>query len=246
MHMETALNTESAEHQKVKHWGQGAGGDVKFSSPFGFSQGDGVAHCSASPMQQGMPLMGGGAPGPAGPASAFGLPPPGAYYQAGGMPPFAPGYGGMPGPMAYAMPQQFPQYAAGPPGPQCLEGWLSKRGHDFAQGWLQRWFMLRPGPTLTYSRNEGGKDDRQIAINASTQVRAFGHPQATGQAKVMKAKRPFGFEIYLGPDTRTWYLDAGSADKLEAWLRNLNEALAQLRWQGPGMPGVSAPGMPYR
>lgn len=118
-----------------------------------------------------------------------------------------------------------------------IEGWLAKRGEDFGQPWLERWFTLSGNGVLSYSKNKGGKDGKEIPFGYGVQVRPIAHPSASGQGKVQAAKKPYAFEICPGTTGRTYYLDAGSMQKRDVWCAALNEAIAS---RGGGAGGYGA------
>jgi len=110
---------------------------------------------------------------------------------------------------------------------------------EFGKSWNLRWFVLHPGGILTYSHSKGGKEDKRILLCPATQVRPLTHPESTAEAKAHSSKKPFAFEIFQGPGVRTWYLDGGSSEKLDVWLRCLSEAIGQVRMSAAcGMPRV--------
>lgn len=115
-----------------------------------------------------------------------------------------------------------------------VEGWLSKRAEDFGKSWMNRWFVLHSNGVLSYSKEQAGKDSKQIFLDGSTQVRVFSHPTSTDEARRASLKRPFGVEIYQGPGRRTWYLDPGSKDKRDLWMSQLQMVLGQFKSPGKG------------
>jgi len=257
-HREGTMNTANAEHQKVKS--DPYAGDVKFSSPFEFSAGE--ASAGAGPEAQGFvatavvaSIAASVAPAPPYPVPQVGVRVSGyqqsqatvAVYSQAPSPPPMQQYP----PPGYMPPPSQPQQLAGPPPAvrPVLEGWLAKRGHEFGKSWNSRWFVLHACGVLTYGKSAKDQDDRQIPLGPNTVARPLGHPEASGQAKVMAPKKPFAFEIYQGPGARVWYLDAGSAEKRDLWLRTILEVVAQMRasvpnsaFLGAGGPPVFAPG----
>lgn len=136
-----------------------------------------------------------------------------------------------------------------------LEGWLSKRGKDFGERWLPRWFVLQ-GNILTYSKDERGVPDGRIELSHEMDVRAISGPNATVEGRVMKKKHPFALEILQDKGGRVWYLDAGNQPKLDIWIQHISGELDKLRAQARPFPGsaygapgahapCSAPGAPY-
>jgi len=228
-HRDAPITTSTAEHQKTVTT---AYGNVEtLSSPFGFTGGDGsTGQVAASYAGHGV--------------------------HASSAPPYVDGCvnGPQVGPQVVVVPvglscqqfasQQFTSQhfigpAAVPTGP-LLEGWLAKRGKEFGKSWNMRWFVLHAGGILTYSHSKGGKEDKRILLCPATQVRALTHPESTAEAKAHSSKKPYAFEIFQGPGARTWYLDGGSAEKVDVWLRCLSEAIGQLRMSAAcGMPRVA-------
>eukprot|EP00929_Paragymnodinium_shiwhaense_P022918 TRINITY_DN14494_c0_g1_i1.p1 TRINITY_DN14494_c0_g1~~TRINITY_DN14494_c0_g1_i1.p1 ORF type:complete len:528 (-),score=91.24 TRINITY_DN14494_c0_g1_i1:169-1602(-) len=167
-------------------------------------------------------------------------------YQMGygaGPPPQQMGYPPM---GSYGGPPPRSQPSSGPP--VVMAGWLSKRGDDWKMQWSTKWFALYPGGILTYSGEEGGMEERRIQLHPSTQARTFESGQVSGEAKLMRMKKPYGFELFQGHGNKTWLVDAGSRDKRDLWIAAINQATAQMRAMG-GMGGAGSgcmpgPGMP--
>jgi len=262
------MNTHTAEHQKISALQNGQ--NYAFSSPFGFSGGEGQA--------PGPPSGPAPAPPPSGAAPysgtaphAFGPPPPfvdgcfGMYYQEWKAPPpkvvmyevtvpvQMPQY--QQPPPQYQQPP--PQYQQPPPQPQAqqqgpaLEGFLQKRGEDMGKPWLKRWFRLMPTGLLTYGKDQKTCTEKNVALMPHTQVRPLASKDATSEGQLMGTKKPFGFEIYSGNGVRTWFIDAGSQEKLQVWLWTLGRVINDLRmsagapnqWAPPGSgPAMAAPG----
>merc|ERR1712032_1475213 len=129
------------------------------------------------------------------------------------------GQGGTP----YLSPQQPSPAQQGP----LMEGWLSKRGKAINTTWRDRWFTVHQNGSLTYSHSKGGTD-QAVELARSSRVMPFDHPQASGaEVTDMRRKRPFGFVIYTG--SRDWYVDAGSREKRDIWLKALGDDIARLR-----------------
>eukprot|EP00747_Dinoflagellata_sp_TGD_P183673 gnl/TRDRNA2_/TRDRNA2_38712_c0_seq1.p1 gnl/TRDRNA2_/TRDRNA2_38712_c0~~gnl/TRDRNA2_/TRDRNA2_38712_c0_seq1.p1 ORF type:complete len:410 (-),score=60.17 gnl/TRDRNA2_/TRDRNA2_38712_c0_seq1:28-1224(-) len=148
-------------------------------------------------------------------------------------------------PYAGPPPHTGPPPYAGPPPPElacqaeALQGWLGLRGERLGEEFRTRWFRLY-GNTLYYSNEQDGADAKQILLDAMTEVRVLADPMATPEGKVMKMRKPNGFEIYHGKGLRVWYIDAGNPEKLDIWMRGLRAVVAQQR----GMHGGSYAGPP--
>lgn len=137
-----------------------------------------------------------------------------------------------PPPMQYAPPPM--QKGGPPPPPTQLEGWLAKRSDGgLGSPWLMRWWKLENG-TMRYSREEKGNEAGRVDISAKTEVRPIAHPNATVEGRMMSPKKPFAFEIHNGAGARTYYLDAGSREKMDLWIRALMGAITQMRGAGKG------------
>lgn len=227
------LTTESAEHRKQI----GAGPEAAtFSSPFGFSAGGGqFAGQQISATTPAALTIHTTTVYTAGPMPAYGTTVPPMQPQQ----PFGYTYQIQQTTVPYPMPSQgFPvpqPMPAGPPG-HILEGWLKKRGHDFGQSWLNRWFVLHSDGVLTYGKEEKGPEKTRIPLDAVTEARPFGHPNATPEGRAMKSKHPLGFEVYQGPGKRTWFLDPGSIEKRDMWVRAINDMVMVQFRAPPGPP----------
>jgi hypothetical protein len=173
-------------------------------------------------------------PPPPGQQQQYGAFPPhyqqGGYYQPGPQQPYPPqqqpypqpGYGGQP--PGY---QQYPAQSGGRP--TTIEGWLAKRSDGgIGSVWNMRWWRLENG-VMMYSRDEKGPEAGRIQLSGKTEVRPIAHPSATVEGRMMAGKKPYAFEVYQGVGTRTYYLDAGSAQKRDLWLNTLLGAIAQFR-----------------
>lgn len=217
-HRDAPMTTATAEHQKKITTTYG--NVESLSSPFGFTGGEGSAGAAGS------------YPGP---CVNTGTAPP--YVDHGYVIQQQQPQGVHHLHLQFAS-QQFTGPAPAPTGPM-LEGWLAKRGKEFGKSWNLRWFVLHPGGILTYSHSKGGKEDKRILLCPATQVRPLHHPESTHEAKAHASKKPFAFEIFQGPGVRTWYLDGGSSEKLDVWLRCLSEAIGQVQMSAAcGMPRV--------
>lgn len=114
-----------------------------------------------------------------------------------------------------------------PPQPrsQSLEGWLSKRGEDTGQAWKMRWCTLNLATgTLSIAQNEQGSPERELQITPAMRVRTFDDPACSAEAKVLRFRKPMGFELCGGSGCRAWYFDAGTLLKRELWVRSLVQA----------------------
>lgn len=129
----------------------------------------------------------------------------------------------------YMMPAPMMPLPEGRAAPPRLEGFLSKRGAHAGQAWYLRYFSLEADTGLLSYRNrqEDEGDQRRIPINGNTQVRPFSDAMATPEAKFLFREKPCGFEIFNGPHTRVWYLDAGRGEKLHAWVKTLWSTIQQ-------------------
>lgn len=171
----------------------------------------------------------------------------GGFYPPGPQQPYPPQQQPYPQP-GYAGPppsyQQYPPQSGGVR-PATLEGWLSKRSDGgIASVWNMRWWKLGDG-VMAYSRDEKGMEAGRIQLNAKTEVRPIAHPSASVEGRMMAPKKPHAFEIYQGVGLRTYYLDAGSAQKRDLWLSTLQAAIAQFRqsaWPHGAPPGGFGPG----
>jgi len=241
-HRDNPMTTTTAEHQKTVTT---ANGPEKLSSPFGFTGGEGSTGAAAASyagpsvhIVSEPPYVDGFVTGPQVVSVSVG-----ASCQQFASQQFASqqlaGVSCQQFASQQFTSQQFTGPAPAPTGPM-LEGWLAKRGKEFGKSWNLRWFVLHPGGILTYSHSKGGKEDKRILLCPATQVRALTHPESTAEAKAHSSKKPFAFEIFQGPGVRTWYLDGGSAEKLDVWLRCFSEAIGQVRMSAvSGMPRVA-------
>lgn len=233
------MNTETAEHQKVKV--SQYGDNVTFSSPFGFSGGEGeVPGQMPTGMQQGPPQF---------PAQQFAAPPPfvdgcfGAYHQTYNtvVSPYQNGQTVMV--TTYETTTVAPAPPMQPQGP-LIEGFLAKRGEEFGKPWNKRWFRLMPSGELTYGKDQKTCAEKRVDLFPYTLVRALLAPEASREGQLMGSKKPLGFEIFTGNGTRTWFLDAGSKEKLQAWIWTLNKVIYEMRACGgpPACGGMPGPG----
>jgi len=141
------------------------------------------------------------------------------------------GYGGPPPGYQQGPPQGPPQ---GAPGGR-LEGWLAKRSDGgIASAWNMRWWRLADD-VMAYSRDEKGPEAGRIQLTAKTEIRPIASPQATVEGRMMAAKKPFAFELFQGVGLRTYYMDAGSAQKRDLWMATLAGVADHLRQQAPMM-----------
>lgn len=142
------------------------------------------------------------------------------------------GYGGPPAQMMAGPPQLWQGQAE-----LIVEGWLSKRAEDFGNTWQNRWFMLYGGGVLTYSKGQGERGaagEKKILLNRTTEIRHLRSNKATDEGQRCGLKKQFGFEIYLGPGSRTWYLDPGSAEKRDLWIQALRRSIHEVGGPDPG------------
>lgn len=102
-----------------------------------------------------------------------------------------------------------------------LAGWLGKRGDNFSSSWLNRWCRIE-GNKLSYSQTQNGPEEGFIVLDGFTQVRGLNDPMATPEARILKSKKPFGFEIFAGRGAKAFYFDAGTAEKQAIWLQQMN------------------------
>jgi len=224
------------EHVKTKPIDAGGGAAFDFSSPFNFSQAEvaqrtpstAAVHSrvttSVTDGMQSMQLSQQAA-------------------TASWYPPSQRDHGHWPqGPPPQPYSGQYPGYPAGPPAqyaphgaPQGLlggelMGWLSKRGPDgVGQEWRLRFFKLTDGGVLCYGKDDKGPQSGRIVLDSRSIVRPLRSPGATLEGKIHAPKKPCAFEIYQGPGVRTWYLDAGTPEKLDLWVRRLNEVVAGMQ-----------------
>jgi len=202
----------------------------------GFQQNTSQAHYRPGQNMGGQPGYG------SYPPQGYGQQPP--YYGQGGpqqwqqQPYSQPGYGKGGPPPSYQQGQQ------GPPPAQNggkLEGWLSKRSDGgIASAWNMRWWRLENG-VMAYARDEQGPEAGRIQLTAKCEIRPLADPRATVEGRMMATKKPHAFEVHQGVGLRTYYLDAGSAEKKNLWMSTLAGAIAQMR-QGGWPPGGAPPG----
>lgn len=95
--------------------------------------------------------------------------------------------------------------------------------------------------TMRYSREEKGTEAGRVDLSAKTEVRPIAHPNATVEGRMMSTKKPFAFEIFNGVGVRTYYLDAGSREKMDLWVRALMAQVMQMRGGGAGGPWQGGP-----
>lgn len=139
------------------------------------------------------------------------------------------GYGGPPPGYQQGPPQGPPQ---GAPGGR-LEGWLAKRSDGgIASAWNMRWWRLADD-VMAYSRDEKGPEAGRIQLTAKTEIRPISAPTATVEGRMMASKKPFAFELFQGVGLRTYYMDAGSAQKRDLWMATLAGVADHLRQQAP-------------
>jgi len=87
--------------------------------------------------------------------------------------------------------------------------------------------VLKNG-TLSYyvDQNLGGGDAKgSIEITAKTQIRLFTDMNVTPEGRYNRREHPQGFEIYQGSGFRTYYFDAGTRQKLIAWVHALEDVI---------------------
>jgi len=137
-------------------------------------------------------------------------------------------------------PQQYnpgPQYQQPPPS-RPLEGWLAKRSEAGISGaWNMRYWRIN-GNSLIYSRDEQSGEAGRIQLTAKTEIRPLNHPKASVEGRMMGPKKPCAFEIFQGPGLRTYYLDAGGADKKAIWMKALDGVVNNIRQSAWGpQPG---------
>lgn len=82
---------------------------------------------------------------------------------------------------------------------------------------------------MSYSKAEDRKDAKTLPLSTNSEARALNWPTASEEGKKMAQKHPFAFEVYNGRGERTWYLDAGSIQKRDVWIKALNDAVARMR-----------------
>merc|ERR550514_2494353 len=85
-------------------------------------------------------------------------------------------------------------------------------------------FCVLDGNVLTYAKEPSAEKLGDIEIRPTDQIRPYAHPSSTPEGRIMAQRYPHGFEIFQGADVRTWYFDAGTREKLQAWVQALQSA----------------------
>lgn len=256
VHYDAPMSMQTAEHQKVQV--SSTGEQVTFSSPFGFSGGEGTQASPATgsmgyaAVQQSTVQQVTMHQTPMVPAASMVL----ILQQLGPPPAHVEGCFGIwhvnePPRSPRAMQQEMPKSPRGLPPPEpVIEGFLMKRGHEFGKSWLKRWFCLMPGGLLTYGKCQKTRTEKTVPLLPHTAVRALISPEVTKEGSIMGTKKPCGFEIFSGGEHRTWFIDAESPEKLKAWLwclnRGVHEArvISQSQGHGPMLVPPSYTGKP--
>lgn len=83
---------------------------------------------------------------------------------------------------------------------------------------------------------EKGYDDVVLQLNPGSQATAFDFPGASAQARLLKMKKPSGFEISAGQGQPSLFVDAGNSTKRDVWMRTIKQVVSMMGG-GPGPKG---------
>lgn len=78
---------------------------------------------------------------------------------------------------------------------------------------------------MDQSIEKNGDAKGSIELTHKSEIRLFTDSHATGEAKIQKFKHPHGFEIWNGKSSRVFYFDAGTRQKLIAWVHALEDVI---------------------